>query len=68
MSNPLTQPGDDWLARIREAVEGLRYGTVQIVVHDGRIVQIDRTERFRYDAAAEKRRKAAAASPPDASS
>jgi len=40
---------EEWLTRIKEAVEGLRYGTVQIVVHDGRIVQIDRTERYRYE-------------------
>jgi len=61
MSNPLER-GEEWWARIREAVESLRYGTVQIVVHDGRIVQIDRTERFRYDAAAERRQTAGAAS------
>jgi len=41
---------EEWLTRIKEAVEGLRYGTVQIVVHDGKIVQIDRTERYRYEA------------------
>lgn len=40
---------EEWLTRIKEAVEGLRYGTVQIVVHDGKIVQIDRTERYRYE-------------------
>ena len=40
---------EEWMARIQEAVEGLRYGTVQIVVHDGRIVQIERTERYRYE-------------------
>jgi hypothetical protein len=42
---------EEWLARIKEAVTGLKYGTVQIVVHDGRIVQIERTERFRYESA-----------------
>lgn len=48
----MTEPGmwnEEWLARIRDAVEGLKYGTVHIVVHDGRIVQIERTERFRYE-------------------
>ncbi|MDB4867742.1 MAG: hypothetical protein JWR03_2075 [Cohnella sp.] len=44
---------EDWLARITEAVTGLKYGTVQIVVHDGRIVQIERTERFRYENSAD---------------
>ncbi len=32
-----------------EMLEGLRYGTIQITVHDGRVVQIDRTERRRLD-------------------
>jgi hypothetical protein len=53
---------DEWLARIQEAVAGLSYGTVQIVVHDGRIVQIERTERFRYESSADGRN----AAPPQA--
>jgi hypothetical protein len=35
------------LAQIREALDGLRYGQVTIVVHDGAVVQIDRTEKRR---------------------
>lgn len=38
-----------WLSRIAEQVNGLEYGEVNIVVHDGRIVQIERKERKRYD-------------------
>ncbi len=53
------EPDDEWLTRIMEAVAGLKYGTVQIVVHDGRVVQIERTERFRYDAVAKRRQQAA---------
>ena len=45
-----------WLQRIAEVVNGLEYGSVVITVHDGRIVQIDRTERKRFDAAAAARR------------
>jgi len=45
-----------WLERIAEVVNGLEYGSVVITVHDGRIVQIDRTERKRFDAAAAARR------------
>ena len=37
----------EWLALVREKVEGLRYGVVQIVVHDGRVTQIERTEKTR---------------------
>jgi len=43
-----------WLDRIAEQVGGLQYGQVTITVHDGRIVQIDRTERTRYDAPSRK--------------
>lgn len=38
-----------WLGRIANSLNGLEYGTVQIIVHDGRIVQIERTERSRFD-------------------
>jgi len=30
-------------------VRGLRYGVVQLVVHDGRVTQIERTEKVRLD-------------------
>ncbi|MHB0958387.1 MAG: YezD family protein [Pirellulaceae bacterium] len=35
------------LQQIRESLRGLRYGLVNIVVQDGVIVQIDRTEKRR---------------------
>lgn len=37
----------DWIALVREKVESLRYGVVQLTVHDGRVTQIDRTEKTR---------------------
>ena len=43
-------PLDEALAkRILDAVTSLRYGTVEITIHDGRIVQIDRRERTRIE-------------------
>lgn len=36
------------LSQIRDALEGLRYGQVTIVIHDGSVVQIDRTEKRRF--------------------
>ncbi len=39
----------DWLTIVREKVETLRYGVVQIVVHDAKVTQIERTERTRID-------------------
>lgn len=38
---------DASLDAIRDALRGLRYGTVSIVVQDGVIVQIERTEKRR---------------------
>lgn len=37
----------DWLALVREKVESLRFGVVQLVVHEGRVTQIERTEKTR---------------------
>ena len=36
-----------WLDIVRQKVESLRYGVVQIVVHDGQVTQIERTEKTR---------------------
>ena len=32
---------------IQRAVESIRYGVVQLIIQDGRIVQIDKTEKIR---------------------
>ena len=37
------------LERIVEALGGLRFGSVEIVIQDGRVVQIERKEKFRLD-------------------
>jgi hypothetical protein len=39
-----------WLNIVRQRVAGLRFGAVQIVVHDGRVTQVDSTERTRLPA------------------
>jgi hypothetical protein len=46
-SSAATPPIPDWLAIVRAKVEGLRFGVVQIVVHDGKVTQIERTEKTR---------------------
>jgi hypothetical protein len=38
---------DSWIELVRQQVESLRFGVVQIVVHDSRVVQIERTEKVR---------------------
>ena len=40
-------PAPEWLSVVREKVEGLRFGVVQIVVHDAKVTQIERTEKTR---------------------
>ena len=36
-----------WLALVREKVESLRFGVVHLIVQDGRVTQIERTEKTR---------------------
>lgn len=43
----LAQP--DWLEVVRRQVQSLKYGVVQIVVHDSQVTQIEKTERVRLD-------------------
>ena len=44
------KPGADWLAIVQSHVKSLRYGVVQITIHDGRVTQIERTEKLRLNA------------------
>lgn len=37
------------LQLVSDALERLRYGAIQLTVHDGRLVQIDVTERTRFN-------------------
>jgi hypothetical protein len=39
----------DWLELVREKVQSLRFGVVQIVVHDSKVTQIERTEKTRLN-------------------
>jgi hypothetical protein len=41
-----------WLELVRQTVESLRYGVVHITIHDGRVTQIEKTEKRRLDTAA----------------
>jgi hypothetical protein len=43
---PFTAREQDW-QQIQDALRGLRYGSVNIIVQDGVIVQVDRTEKRR---------------------
>jgi len=39
----------EWLELVWRQVGSLRYGTVEIVVHDSRVTQIEKIERVRLD-------------------
>ena len=40
-----------WLEVVQQHVGSLRYGVVQIVIHDSQVTQIEKTERVRLDKA-----------------
>jgi hypothetical protein len=42
-----TGPADEALNQIRDSLRGLRFGSVNIIVQDGVVIQIDRTEKRR---------------------
>jgi len=46
---PETQSGDEVLRRIANAISGVRFGSVEVVIQDSRVVQIERKEKFRFD-------------------
>jgi hypothetical protein len=52
--NQQIQSGEDsnlpsWLELVREQVVSLKFGTVQITVHDSRVTQVERLEKLRLD-------------------
>jgi hypothetical protein len=46
-----TNSSDDlkWLELLIQHVGSLRYGVVEIVIHDSRVIQIEKTERVRLE-------------------
>ena len=38
-----------WLRILQQQVAGIRFGTVQLTVHNGEVVQIERTEKTRIE-------------------
>jgi hypothetical protein len=54
MGEPSRSPStgsDDLVQRVLHAIEGIHYGSVEIVIHDSRVVQIERKEKLRFDLA-----------------
>jgi len=49
--NPVEAAGENagWLDIVRRQVGSLRFGVVQIVVHDSQVTQVEKSERVRLD-------------------
>lgn len=43
-----SRPVGDPISSIKEALAALRFGAIQLTVHEGRLVQMDVTERHRF--------------------
>ncbi len=43
----------DWLEVVRQKVEQLKFGSVQVVVHEGRVTQVETIEKTRFNAGRE---------------
>jgi hypothetical protein len=39
----------DIVRMLHEAIRTIRYGTVTLVIQDGKVIQIDRSEKFRLN-------------------
>ena len=46
---PWAVDSPDVLERIAIALKGLRFGSIEVVIQDSRVVQIERKEKFRLD-------------------
>ena len=44
---PSAENAPEWLNLVRDKVRGLRFGVVQIVIHDAKVTLIERTEKTR---------------------
>jgi hypothetical protein len=42
-------PGEEWPQTITRFVNSVKYGSVQIVIQDGKVIQIDSTQKTRFD-------------------
>jgi hypothetical protein len=41
------EPSSDMRTTVLEAIKGIRYGSVEITIHDSKVVQIERKEKVR---------------------
>lgn len=51
-SNPIkSQTTDEIVVQLNQMLKEIRFGSIEIIIHDNRIVQIERREKIRPDAA-----------------
>ena len=55
MTHTVERLDTDWERAVVETIRALRYGSVEIVVHEGRVVQIETREKVRFDEAGRRR-------------
>lgn len=50
-SSVLSKPqlAADIAKQIADALQGIRFGSVEITIHDSRVVQVERKEKLRFD-------------------
>ena len=46
---------EDWIEIVRRKVAAIRFGSVQITVHEGRVTQVESTEKTRITSEKERR-------------
>jgi len=52
-ATPSTEPAaEQWIDVVRRKVGAMRFGSVQIVIHEGRVTQVESTEKTRLGDAA----------------
>lgn len=39
---------DNYLEKIDKRIKEVKYGTVSIIIQDGKVIQIDKTEKIRF--------------------
>jgi len=45
---PIDEFNSDWLEMVRQKAKNLRFGSIQITVHEGRVTQIESIEKTRF--------------------
>jgi len=46
---PANHLSPEVLERISQAIKGVRFGSVEVVIQDGKVIQIERKEKFRFE-------------------